>query len=175
MATQEVAQSVPVSIPRTRGATPGQWKCIKPNEDLLAVYADDGRLQFIFDSSIEADVEIPAGPDNEPIRISELKPLAGEPLEPDDRGLTYFIGGDVGAIKIGRSVNLDVRLKDIQACSPIPLRVLATRPGVARERLYHKRFAHCRLHGEWFERTPDILAEIERLAAPTLRENNSCQ
>jgi hypothetical protein len=34
---------------------------------------------------------------------------------------------------------------------------------VAREKMYHRRFAHRRLHGEWFERCPEIEAEIERL------------
>jgi hypothetical protein len=131
----------------------------------LALYAEDGSLQSIFDSSIEADLEIPCG--DEPICVADLKHKVGEPFEGDESGVTYFIGGDVGAIKIGRSVNLEVRLKDIQACSPIPLRVLATRKGVSREQLYHKKFAAYRLHGEWFERCPEIEAEIERLANPS--------
>lgn len=165
VAAREVAQSVPVTIPRRRGPTPGCWEGIKPTDDLLAMYGEDGHLLYVFDSSIEVDLEIPDGPEDEPLCIAELRARAGEPFESDRRGLTYFIGGDVGAIKIGRSVNLEVRLKDIQACSPIPIRILATRQGVDRERLYHKRFASFRLHGEWFDRCPEIEAEIARLNA----------
>jgi hypothetical protein len=153
-----------LTIRRKRRPTPGRWVGLKPTDDLLAMYAENGCLQFIFDSSIEADLEIPEGPEHKPIRAADLKPLPGEPYDTDSPGLTYFIGGDVGAIKIGRSVNVTVRLKDIQACSPIPVRVLATREGVARERLYHRKFAHRRLHGEWFKRCPEIEAEIERLS-----------
>jgi hypothetical protein len=47
----------------------------------------------------------------------------------------------------------------------VALTVLATvrRASVAVERRYHDRFTRSRLHGEWFERTPDIEKEIQRL------------
>jgi hypothetical protein len=134
---------------------------IKPSDDLLALYGEDGRIRLLFDDSLEADFEIPEG--DGPICVADLRHMTDEPFESDSPGVTYFIGGDVGAIKIGRSINVEVRLKDIQACSPIPVRVLASRQGVAREKMYHRRFAHRRLHGEWFERCPEIEAEIERL------------
>lgn len=76
----------------------------------------------------------------------------------------YFIGGDMGLIKIGLARDPERRLRTLQCGSPIPLRILASGPGSARdERMYHARFASHRLHGEWFTRHPDILAEIERL------------
>ncbi len=54
-------------------------------------------------------------------------------------------------------------------CSPIPLRILAKTEGSrTQERAYHARFAAIRLHGEWFERTPEIEAEIERLKLAAL-------
>lgn len=78
--------------------------------------------------------------------------------------VVYFIGGDAGAIKIGLTTDLPARLKVLQNSSPIALRVLARRAGnLTLERDYHLLFAASRLHGEWFERTPELLAEIERL------------
>lgn len=82
----------------------------------------------------------------------------------DHRGVCYFIGGDSGAIKIGFSTDLKARFASIQACSPVLLSVLATAPGgKTREEAYHLQFADDRLHGEWFARTPALLAEIARL------------
>jgi hypothetical protein len=78
----------------------------------------------------------------------------------------YFIGGDVGAIKIGLTIAPHKRLRSLQSGSPILLRVLATTQGAREtEADYHERFAEHRLHGEWFARVPEILAEIERLCA----------
>jgi hypothetical protein len=82
----------------------------------------------------------------------------------DDKGVCYFIGGDVGAVKIGFTIDIKSRLRTIQANSPIPLRVLATRSGgETRERAYHCQFDEHRLHYEWFTRSPEIEAEISRL------------
>lgn len=87
------------------------------------------------------------------------------PPGPGRASCVYFIGGDDGAIKIGVSVAPEARLKGIQTGSPIRLRILATTPGdVETEAAYHARFAGCRVQGEWFERTPELIAEIERLA-----------
>lgn len=76
----------------------------------------------------------------------------------------YFIGGADGPVKIGMTVNVGDRLKAIQACSPIILSILAVAPGgLERESAYHRQFMDHRLHGEWFERCPEIEAEIARL------------
>lgn len=81
----------------------------------------------------------------------------------------YFIGGDEGPVKIGYSTSVDDRLKTIQAHSPLRVRVLATRDGGEdRETAYHAQFAEHRLHGEWFERSPSIESEIERLGGGVL-------
>jgi len=78
----------------------------------------------------------------------------------------YFIGGEDGPIKIGIAVNPSARLKELQTGHPARLSVLATVLGPdSLEGDYHVRFAEHRLEGEWFARHPDILAEIERLAA----------
>lgn len=91
----------------------------------------------------------------------EVVPYWRAPVRPPK---IYFIGGDVGHIKIGVSRSPHSRLAGIQTGSPIPLRILATvTGGFDEERAYHARFAAHRVQGEWFERHPDILAEIERL------------
>lgn len=78
----------------------------------------------------------------------------------------YFIGGDTGLIKIGVAVDPERRLASLQCGSPIPLHVLACGPGSHKdEAILHARFAAHRQHGEWFKRSPEILAEIERLNA----------
>ena len=81
----------------------------------------------------------------------------------------YFIGASEGPVKIGYSVDVEGRLRVMRAHSPLPLGILATAPGgISRECAYHFQFAAHRLHGEWFERHPDILAEIARLSPKTV-------
>lgn len=81
-------------------------------------------------------------------------------------GFLYFIGSDDGPIKIGATVNLERRLRVLQAASPHKLKILCkVAGGAGSEGFYHRQFARHRLHGEWFAPHPDILAEIERLAA----------
>ena len=78
----------------------------------------------------------------------------------------YFIGGDAGPIKIGKSLDPQSRLKQIQMCSPIKLRILALAPGGgARERAYHCQFGEHWSHGEWYDRHPDLMAEIDKVNA----------
>lgn len=76
----------------------------------------------------------------------------------------YFIGGEVGPVKIGHARDIERRLRELQPGNPMRLRVLAsTLGGLTRERAYHFQFHHHRLHGEWFERCSEIEAEIQRL------------
>jgi len=80
--------------------------------------------------------------------------------------LVYFVGGDVGGVKIGTTRDIRKRLVDLQCGSPIPLRLLAScAGGNSVELAYHRRFAAHRLHGEWFERHDELEAEIARLKA----------
>lgn len=77
----------------------------------------------------------------------------------------YFVAGEVGFIKIGKSKEPQKRLSGLQTGSPIPLTIIALADGGAlREAAYHMQFEGHRRHGEWFDRHPDILREIERLA-----------
>jgi hypothetical protein len=80
-------------------------------------------------------------------------------------GHVYFVGGEEGPIKIGFSANLHARIRALKNSSSAPIRLLAATPGGRDlERDYHDRFAADRQHGEWFVRTPAIIAEIERLS-----------
>lgn len=81
--------------------------------------------------------------------------------------LIYFVGATGGPIKIGRTRNLPSRHKQLQCCATDRLYVWALAAGNnLDEALYHERFAAHRLHGEWFERCPEIEAEIARLSSP---------
>jgi hypothetical protein len=86
--------------------------------------------------------------------------------KPPANHLVYFVGGETGPVKIGFTQQpIKARLVCIQNGSPIKLHVLATLNCTRiNERFYHERFAAHRLHGEWFERTPEIQAEIDRLS-----------
>lgn len=79
----------------------------------------------------------------------------------DDPGV-YFVGSESGPVKIGFSNDVFRRFRALRNSSPVPLYVLAARSGSrVVEREYHRRFARFRIHGEWFERTPELEAEIE--------------
>ena len=78
--------------------------------------------------------------------------------------VVYFIGAHNHPIKIGKATRVERRLAELQVGCPRIIHVLATTPGgFAMEREYHQRFIKHLLHGEWFSRHPDILAEIKRL------------
>jgi hypothetical protein len=76
--------------------------------------------------------------------------------------LVYFIGVEPdGPIKIGIALDVQTRLGTLQVGIPMPLKVLATcEGGRAKEKEYHARFEHAHIRGEWFERVPDLLAEL---------------
>lgn len=104
--------------------------------------------------------------------------IAGHPLTtcgnvvagnfPAPLAYIYFISYRDGPIKIGLSWNVEKRVKQIQTCLPYKIDVLAVARGpVTLEPEYHARFAAHRLEGEWFERAPEILAEVERINAAT--------
>lgn len=79
--------------------------------------------------------------------------------------MVYFVGGDDGPVKIGWTQQpIKERLKCLQSGSPVKLHVLALQPAPrSKELLYHRQFAASRIHGEWFERSPEIVSLIEAL------------
>lgn len=80
------------------------------------------------------------------------------------RSMIYFVGPAGGPIKIGRASRLEFRLRDLRLANAFPLELWASiEAPTSLEREYHARFDAHRLHGEWFERCPEIEAEIARL------------
>jgi hypothetical protein len=71
------------------------------------------------------------------------------------RGMLYVIGEPgSGVVKIGQSLNVGKRLRQLQFASPQPLAVRYAAPGAADwERTVHEHFTDRRLHGEWFDFT----------------------
>lgn len=82
-------------------------------------------------------------------------------------GLVYFIEAiGLSRVKIGwtRTNGLKSRLSALQTFSPVELRVLGTYPGfMTTERAEHRRWAHLRSHGEWFELTNELIEHIRCL------------
>lgn len=80
-------------------------------------------------------------------------------------GFVYFIyAPEVDRVKIGFTVNLKQRFKELQLGSPTALEMLTYVRGTFQLELailaiFHK----YRLHGEWFQAHPDLLAFIESL------------
>ena len=78
--------------------------------------------------------------------------------------MVYFIQGtDSGRVKIGATVNVPTRLGELQTGSPKKLKVLAvieSETERSADRKYHPRFASSRIHGEWFNPSPDLMAFI---------------
>lgn len=78
-------------------------------------------------------------------------------------GQVYFIRAvDSGRIKIGFSFAPQDRFAAFQTASPEPLELLGTiaQGEEVNEASLHQRFADARLHGEWFESTPALIAWI---------------
>ena len=76
----------------------------------------------------------------------------------------YFAASNSGPIKIGASCDVKRRLRELRTKTRQNLKLLATTDGgMFAECMYQQRFSAHRLHGEWFVRHPDILAEIDRL------------
>lgn len=79
-----------------------------------------------------------------------------------DDGFIYFIeAGDF--IKIGYTRSPASRAVKMMTDSPHELKLLHFEPGTfKREKVLHRHFADIRVRGEWFEKTPELLAHIER-------------
>lgn len=76
--------------------------------------------------------------------------MSSSPDAPD--GHTYVIAyPSVGVVKIGQSVYYAERVEQVIRHSPVPAEVLCAFIGLHHERDLHKRFAHIRKHGEFFE------------------------
>lgn len=85
-----------------------------------------------------------------------------------DAGHVYFIGDPArGMIKIGFTRgHVSHRMKQLQTSAASDLVLLGTEVGgLGRERELHDRFAHLRVHGEWFHADQELTAYIKERAA----------
>jgi len=85
-------------------------------------------------------------------------------VELKGRQHVYFIAAASGPIKIGVAIHPHARLFELQVAHFEEITLLGfAEGGPVLERDLHRKFKHLRIRGEWFERHPDILAEISRL------------
>jgi len=80
--------------------------------------------------------------------------------------VVYFIvGAKTGLVKIGKAVNVPIRLCAVQAASPDRLTVLKVLVKAPNDCPYQKQFAASWSHSEWFNPTPDLLEFIATIPA----------
>lgn len=68
----------------------------------------------------------------------------------------YYLNQAHNAVKIGKTKNVKARFRSIQTASPVKLKLLkiidvkSGKEARDKEKLFHDKFNHLRLHGEWF-------------------------
>jgi hypothetical protein len=91
-------------------------------------------------------------------------PRLVKPLSP---GYVYFFQADNGLVKIGWSIDITKRLREINAMSPYDLVIVAAywsdRP-IELEQLLHEHFSDQWVKGEWFKLNLDDLAAVRQIA-----------
>ena len=95
-----------------------------------------------------------------------LNQLGVEWLVDSGAGKIYFIQGRDGTpIKIGKAIDPNARLLQLQTAHTEPLRLLAVieSGGLKLERELHRRFSQYRVHGEWFRPDDELLMFIRAL------------
>ena len=121
-------------------------RCGKKNEARATISASAGLLS--------------TAPYTEAAMSEETVPSRPAP----DNCVTYFIQAVTGgAIKIGKTVDVQLRLKSLQTSSPTKLVCLGQIDGDCEENL-HERFHADRLNGEWFRPTAALCRYIEQHA-----------
>jgi hypothetical protein len=79
------------------------------------------------------------------------------------KSIIYFVREKRGAIKIGRSQSLNVRLVCLQSGNPRPLKVMGTMEvAEEKERELHKKFSRHQIQGEWFRPHKNLLSFIRK-------------
>ncbi len=87
--------------------------------------------------------------------------------KPTDKGFIYFMrrADGVGPVKIGCSKVPAERLAIFANWSPEPLEIITIVQGTFNdERRIHRQFEEYRLHSEWFEAAPPVLAMVAHAA-----------
>jgi len=80
------------------------------------------------------------------------------------RSIYFLRAGADGPIKIGSALCPPARMAQLQTGCPQRLELIfhaLAQPGM--ESLLHRRFAPVRVHGEWYQADPSLLAYIDQL------------
>lgn len=105
-----------------------------------------------------------AAPSGEPavILAQSLTSLTG--IEPPTTAGVYAVQGAGGFIKIGRGKNIAARLRKLQNAHPVPIKLIAVLSSDPRDELaHHRRWAHLRRQGEWFEADHDLVEHLAQM------------
>jgi hypothetical protein len=121
-----------------------------------------GRIVFYFRKGKGKRFRLPDDPNSKEFRDAVIAANAGIQIplprkEPkrhppgSKASVVYFIGDLDRAVKIGHSVDVTSRKREIQTGCYWPVKILRTIPGGrAEERRMHEAFAETRAKGEWF-------------------------
>lgn len=88
-----------------------------------------------------------------------LQPEEEQVIARLDGSYTYFMKAG-NRVKIGKAVQPDVRLRELQTGCPDELVILHLIPGGENERILHRKFERLRIRGEWFHLQDEILEFI---------------
>lgn len=97
--------------------------------------------------------------------------IAERPRTPWPREERVYFVEALGFVKIGRSVDVDSRLKSFATSLPVEPKLLGTVPGGlddqgrSVEAVFHERFAHLRVRGEWFRHEGELAVFTATLRA----------
>lgn len=79
----------------------------------------------------------------------------------------YVMQNEHGFVKVGRSLNPEIRRKNLERSEDCRIRIVATFPNQGhREESIHIALAEHRVEGEWFDGSPAALAAITRAIDP---------
>ena len=82
------------------------------------------------------------------------------------RRQVYFVKNTKGLIKIGSTMTVMDRIKQLETGASEPLTLIAHLDGsTKRESELHRRFAEYRVHGEWFSPGSSLVSYIQSLGA----------
>lgn len=113
-------------------------------EEVLRLHAEGYR-----DSSIATRVGVSRS------RVGQI--LGGNPTSNrKSSGVVYFLES-AGLIKIGYTKDITTRMQMLVSSSPTAMLLLGTVPGTRKvEQTWHRLFASCRHHNEWFTPSEDM-------------------
>ena len=81
-------------------------------------------------------------------------------------GYVYLVSAYNGLYKIGKTNDIEKRFRGLETMSPVPLKLIhaiETITPLKLEAKLHKKYDHCRAHGEWFMLSKDEVVEISAL------------